>query len=536
MLPDLTIVGLHIDVCRNFQTKDQLLKTIDLLAWYKLNTLHLYLTEDEGWRLEIEGLPELTEIGSKRGHTLDESKWLPPAYGSGPFPDAPGTYGTGYYTREEFKEIIRYAHERHIQVIPSINLPGHARAAIKAMEVRYNRLISNGKKEEAEEFRLIDPDDKSMYRSAQYYNDNVVCVARESVYHFYETVIDDVIEMYAEAGVPLDMIHTGGDEVPEGVWVGSPICQNLLAELPEIKDPKNLQQYFLRRIDKMLKARKLKTGGWEEIVLEKDDNWKYTVNPEFAGTRVIPYVWNSLGGSQDLAYRVANAGYPVVLCPVTNFYFDLAYSNDPDEPGLYWGGFVGERDPWQIAPFDMFYTITKDGMGCDINELDYADMTRINSRAKDNIIGLQAQLWHETVRGTEIMEYYLLPKLVSFAERCWAQAPEWESIPEKQKRGEIMDADWQNFEYSMYEQELPKLHYLNGGFNYRIPPAGAIIEEGYLHALPPNSSLKIRYTLNGNEPDKNSPIFEAPFVLNEEVRLQVFDKTGKYSKVSLIRN
>jgi hexosaminidase len=532
--PRFSYRGLHIDVCRNFQTKEQLLKILDLMAYYKLNTLLLYLTEDEGWRLEIEELPELTATGSKRGHSTDELDMLHPSYGSGPFAEAESNHGTGFYSRKDFKDILHYASERHIDVIPAINLPGHARAAIKAMEARHYFYSQKGMKEEAEEFRLTDPDDKSVYRSAQYYNDNVVCVARESVYHFFETVIDDVLEMYAEAEIPVGMIYTGGDEVPEGAWAGSPLCLELLNKLPGIKDPKNLQQYFLSRINKILLDRNLKTGGWEEIVLKKGDDYIYHVNTDFTEKKVVPYVWNCLNGSQDLAYRIANAGYPLVLCPVINFYFDLAYSNDPEEPGSYWSGFVNERNPWAIAPYNIFFTLTKDEMGCDINPEGYKDMVRLRHNAKENILGLQAQLWHETIRGGDMMEYYLLPKLISFAERCWAEAPVWESVNNINEFKNLMEKSWETFEYTLYEKELPKLSYLNGGYQYRIPPAGAIKKNHKLLILSPNPALEVRYTLGGDTPDVKSPVYDKPIEFNNELKIKVFDKCGKSSKETII--
>lgn len=535
--PRFAYRGQHIDVCRNFQTKEQLLKVIDLMAIYKLNRLHLYLTEDEAWRLEIKGLPELTEVGSRRGHTLDESDHLPPAYGSGALPDVPDNHGTGYYTREDFKEIIKYAHERHIKLIPGINLPGHARAAIKSMEVRYNRLMDEGKESEAEEFRLIDPDDQSIYRSAQFYNDNVVCVARESVYRFYETVIDDVLLMYKEAGVPIDMINTGGDEVPEGAWTKSPLCAELLEKLTDVNDPKNLQKYFFRRIVNMLADRGVKIGGWEEVALVKSENWQYEVNPEFADSNVIPYIWNNLSESQDLAYRVANAGYPVVLSAVSNFYFDLAYSKDPKEPGLAWGGFNDERDAWEIAPYNMFIATTKTGMGKKIDtELEYANMERLTPHSKKNILGLQAQLWHETIKGGEMMEYYLLPKMIAFAERCWSPAPEWGNITDIEKRSVLIDSSWQQFSNTLYYQELPKLNYLNGGYNYRIPPAGFIIQDGYLIANSVSPNLIIRYTTDGSEPDKKSSVYTSPIKATGKLQLKVFDRAGRSGRLSGRKN
>src|SRR5690606_31805629 len=248
--------GLHMDVSRNFQTKETILRTLDLISFYKINRFLLYTTEDEGWRLEIPGLPELTSVGGQRQHTSGkEAPALHPAYGSGPYAGGENNHGTGYYTRADFVEILKYAKARHIKVIPELNFPGHARAAIKAMEARYQRLMKEGREEEANEYRLIDPDDKSEYLSAQSFTDNVVCVARESTFRFYEKVVDEIAKMYKEAGLVLDEFHTGGDEVAEGAWTKSPMALELMKEHPDIKDPKNLQTYFFRELVKRLKKR-----------------------------------------------------------------------------------------------------------------------------------------------------------------------------------------------------------------------------------------------------------------------------------------
>ena len=157
--------GFMLDVARNFHTKASLLRTLDLLARYKLNVLHLHLTEDEAWRVEIPSLPELTSVGARRGHTLDSSRWLPPAYGSGPHIDRP--WGSGFYSRADYTEILRYAAARHIEVVPEVEMPGHARAAIKAMEARARARSQAGDADGAGRYRLSDPDDRSVYTSAQ---------------------------------------------------------------------------------------------------------------------------------------------------------------------------------------------------------------------------------------------------------------------------------------------------------------------------------------------------------------------------------
>ncbi|MDB5148733.1 MAG: beta-N-acetylhexosaminidase [Mucilaginibacter sp.] len=236
-----------LDVARNFQSKQQVLKLLEAMSLYKLNILHLHLTDDEGWRIEIPSLPELTSIGSKRGHTLDSKHHLPPSHGSGPEVDNP--FGTGYYTKADYIEILKYANDRHITVVPEIETPGHARASIKAMNARYDRLAAEGKKAEAEKYLLYDQNDKSDYRSVQYWNDNVIDVSLPSTYNFVETVVSDLISTYKEAGAPLPTIHFGGDEVPANVWEKSPAYLALKATHPEIQGTNDLWYYFYGRVN-----------------------------------------------------------------------------------------------------------------------------------------------------------------------------------------------------------------------------------------------------------------------------------------------
>lgn len=524
--------SLHIDVARSFQTKETILKMLDLMAFYKLNHFMFVLTEDEAWRLEIDALPELTEVASRRGHTTKESvDMLHPSYGSGPFPDNPESYGSGYYSREDYKEILRYANQRHITVIPTVNLPGHSRAAIRAMEARYQRFMKEGNEEKANEFRLIDPDDQSKYNSAQSYNDNIVCVARESVYKFYETVIDAIIKLHDEAGVPLKYFHTGGDEVPEGAWAGSPMCQELIKTLPEISDFKNLQAYFFRRAVDILQRKGIKIGGWEEVALLKTESGGYIPNPEFIGKDVIPWAWNNMGQWADLSYRFANAGYPVIMCDVSNFYFDCAYNKDPYEPGHYWAGFVDTRNAWQFAPYNSFITNLHTSMGRKIDpDVEFANRERLKPGAANNIVGLQAQLWAETIKGPKMLEYYALPKLIGFAETAWAKARSWENQSNPAIRYRQMDEGWNIFANALAKRELPRLAGIFGGFNYRIPQPGAVVENGTLKANVEYPGLIIRYTTDGSEPDRNSMKYDGPVNVSGEVLLKAFDPAGRSSR------
>ena len=533
--PRLKFRGLHVDVSRNFQTKETILRILDMMSFYKLNRFLFYTTEDEGWRLEIEDLPELTSVGAQRHHTENmNDPVLHPSYGSGPEAYADGTYGSGYYTREDFIEILKYADARHITVIPELNFPGHARAAIKAMEARYERLMAEGDEEAANEYRLIDPEDNSKYYSAQNFKDNVVCVARESVYRFYEKVVDEIAEMYAEAGLEMNDFHAGGDEVAEGAWTGSPMALDLLKEHPEVGDPKNLQAYFFGELLKRLEKRNLRVHGWEEVALLKQDDGSYISNPAFAGRNVIPYIWNNLW-DYDLGYRLANAGYEVVLCNVTNFYFDLAYNKDPLEPGLYWGGFVKTRDAWTFAPYDYYKTTLKSNNGrpFDIDK-EFANVERLKPEARKNILGIEAQLWSETLKGQDMIEYYYLPKLMGFAESAWSKERKWETIENRKAREAIMDDDWNAFANALGQRELPRLNYINKGYNYRIPLPGAIIEGGMMKANVEFPGLDIRYTTDGSEPNSDSPIYSEPVKVDGEVRLKAFDASGRSSRTTVV--
>ncbi|MCZ6521195.1 MAG: family 20 glycosylhydrolase, partial [Bacteroidetes bacterium] len=525
--PAFTYRGMHLDVGRNFNNKETVLRLLDLMAFYKLNKFLFNLTEDEGWRLEIEELPELTQIGAFRGHTLDDSEHLIPAYGSGP--DRKNKFGSGFFSREDFKEIIRYAYDRHIEVIPEYNMPGHSRAAIKSMEYRYRKYMAEGNEDKALEYRLLDPDDKSVYSSAQHFTDNVVCVCRESVYRFYETVLDDIIEMYQEAEVPLKMVHTGGDEVPSGPWEGSPICQEFLKENSQIDNPRNLQSYFFGRILPLLRERNLITGGWEEVAMTFLEDGGWEPNTQFAGPQVVPYVWNSLRGNEDLGYQLANAGYPTVLCNVTNFYFDLAYDKDPREPGLYWGGFVHTKEAFEFIPYDVFKSTKEDVSGRPFDQAtDFEGMERLKEDQKSNIIGLQGQLWSETIKGRDMLETYYLPKMLGLAERAWVGQAEWGTVQDQESREKAVDHDWNIFVNTLARRELVRLEQFNGGYNFHLPAPGASIDKGKLRANSSYPGLTIRYTTDGSEPNVNSSLYIEPVeVPSGSVKLKVFNGQGR---------
>ncbi|MDE5636910.1 MAG: family 20 glycosylhydrolase, partial [Alistipes sp.] len=348
--PDMRHRGIMFDIARNFTPKEEIYRLIDLLSLYKMNVLHLHLSDDEGWRLEIPGLEELTEVGARRGHTLAEQEFLAPLYGSGRNADA-GAPGSGFLTRDEFIGILRYAAARHIDIIPEIDVPGHSRAAIKAMNARYARYAATDP-ERAAEYLLTDPDDRSVYRSAQDYSDNVIDIGMESSYAFVRKVIGEIRAMYAEAGAALTAFHIGGDEVPRGAWQGSPSSLSFM-ERNGLADVHQLKNHFVRWLYDELGAHGIRLTGWQEIVMLPDGK---SVDTELPGRNILSYAWSTMPeyGRDEIPYALANAGYPVILANVTNLYLDLAYDKHWMERGHRWGGYIDIVSTFDVVPYDIY--------------------------------------------------------------------------------------------------------------------------------------------------------------------------------------
>lgn len=532
--PAFAYRGIMLDVARNYHQPETVRKLIAAMGFYKLNKLHLSLTNDEAWRLEIPGFPELTEVGGNRGHTADSKDHLIPAYGSGPYPDPDEGSGSGFLTRDEFVELLKYAATHHVEVIPEINFPGHTRAAIFAMEARYERLMNEGRIEEAELYRLADPDDRSVYNSAQNFNDNISCVCKEAPFLFYAKVVEELIKMYQDAGLKLKMVHTGGDEVPANSWTESPICREFLKTHPEIDGPAQLQAYFEGRLLELFRERGLIMAGWEEIALVKNDEGRWIPNPEFAEKGMLPFVWNSLGNSLDLGNRIANAGYPVVLCNVDNFYMDLAYNHHPAEPGHYWGGFVNTRRAFTFAPYDVFKTVLTDRFRRPVDPAGFEDMEPLKTDARKQIKGLQGPIWSETIKSKEMLEYYYLPKMLGLAERAWSGQAEWGTISDRDKRIDAINRDWSAFAHTIALREMPRLDYIFGGYHYRLPAPGAVVKDDLLFANVDFPGLSIRYTTDGSVPDANSPLYEGPLKAVSNVTLRTFDTRGRGSLLTRV--
>lgn len=394
--PDLGLRGFMLDVVRDFRSKEEVFKVLDIMASYKLNLLHFHLGDDESWCLEIPGLPDLTAFS---GHhrlpdwDLQETSALKPT--------ANGRVGnTTFYTEQEYKEILRYAWERRIRVVPEFDAPGHSRSSIKAMQA-YERKTSDAT------FRLQDPADTSRYWSAQDFTDNVLDPELPGVYAFYSVVFEDVVRMHEEAGVPLLGIHIGGDEVPGGCWAG--------------RNRSQVKDRFTRSMIALAREHGVKLAGWQEMV----ENLEPKTLEHLKRHLLFVNAWSTRGENADLPARLANEGIPVLLSNVQHAYVDLAYSDDPSEIGLHWGGFVDERKSYALPVWD------------------YPGLQH-----PENIVGAEALLWSENIRSFDNATYQMLPKALGVWERAWNGEKAW-------KDEESFQKDFNQFYSIVKKKEMP---------------------------------------------------------------------------------
>jgi hexosaminidase len=516
--------GFQLDVARNFHDKQTVFKWLDLMARYKLNTFHFHLTDDEGWRLEIAGLPELTSIGAVRCHSPKPGVCLQPAYGSGPDPKDPS--GSGYYTRADYVEILRYAKARHIEVIPEIEMPGHARAAVQAMEARYRRMQAAGR-QDAAKYLLNDLEDRSVYRSAQYYTDNVINPGLDSSFTFIEHVVAQVAAMHRAAGAPLRTIHMGGDELANGAWERSPASLARMRK-EKLESTADLWDYFYERVDGILRKHAVATSGWEELAARKTKlagRNRLIPNPRFTQRGFTAWVWNNTRGAEDLAYRLANGGYDIVLAPVSSMYMDMSYNPNPEEPGVNWNDYVELDQVYGFIPFDMLKNapdaarVGKDGL------TDYGQR---------RVRGLEATLFTETVREPGRIDYLVMPRLLAVAERAWAPDPAWALEPDPDKAAALQRRAWSGFVNALGQRVLPRLDLEQPGVAYRIAPPGLLLDGEQLlvnHVLP---GMTLRYTSDGSEPTADSRPVTGPIMDRGVIKAAAFDRTGRRGLVASI--
>lgn len=339
--------GAMLDPARHFIAKENILKFIDVLAMQKMNVLHLHLTDDQGWRMQIRKYPLLTEVGSRRSQTRVGHEREKKGFDGKP-------HG-GFYTQEDLREIVAYAAERFVTVVPEIEMPGHATAAIAA----YPELGNTGRKIEV---------------SAQWGIHKDVFNVEEKTIRFLQDVLDEVLSVF-----PSKYIHVGGDEVPLDQWKASPAAQARMKELG-LKQEVELHGYFIRRMDEFLRKRGRRLIGWDEIL-------EGGVDPSAA-------VMSWRGSKGGIA--AARAGHDVVMAPNTHTYFDYYQAKDPNEP-LAIGGFLPLERVYSFDPVPA--------------ELKMHEVKRI--------LGTQGQLWSEYIPTFEHLEYMAFPRLTALAEVAW---------------------------------------------------------------------------------------------------------------------
>ncbi len=346
--PRIGYRALLLDVGRHFFGPEEVKSVIDLMAMHKLNRLQWHLTEDQGWRIEIRKYPELT----RRGAWRDRSD-LRPAEDGRPEKD-PQPYG-GYYTRQQVREIVRYAADRFIEIVPEIEMPGHAMAALAS----YPWLGCLGEGYEVPSLWGVKED--------------VYCAGKDSTFVFLEDVLTEVTDLF-----PYGLVHIGGDECPKARWKECPRCQRRMRD-EDLGSEEELQSYFVRRIERFLASRNRRMVGWDEIR-----------QGGLSETAIVL----SRKREQGLRSALEN-GNDVIMTPYLNCYFDYYQGSRETEP-LAFGGFLPLRTAYDLDPFEG-----------------------LNAEQSRRILGVQCNLWTEFVATLDHAEYMLLPRLAAFAERAW---------------------------------------------------------------------------------------------------------------------
>ena len=497
--PDFGYRGLMLDISRNYTSFDDIKRTIDLMAAYKLNVFHFHFADDEAWCLEIPGLPELTEVGAVRENTYDEKN-------AGNMALIYGGYdlrkhlkrNDQFITRSQFIELLKYAQKQGVRVIPEVDAPGHSRAAIVSMMARSKKYIDTDHNE-ALRYKMWDEGDTSKFCSAQGYGDNVLNIALPGTYRFMEKVFDEILDMYREAGVKLEVFHFGGDEVAHGALEGSPEARKFM-EQNGMKTMHELSEFFVDRMSAYIAMHGVKAGAWQEAALKHSDDFNRRVAPRFG----LVNAWSTNGSSDYVPYTLANAGYPVVMSNVRNFYLDMVYTPHQDEQGLRWGGWCNEFTAWSALPYNTYRSAREGERG---EAVDLATITngKPTLKKRECLIGVQAQIWAETIRNYSMVQRYTFPKVLGMVERGWNASPAW---GEGATNEALYKAEMAKYNLRIGTRELPRLARHSVDFHVNQP--GIIVENGKLKANTCYPGMTVRYTLDGSDPGENSPVWKAP--------------------------
>lgn len=466
--PRFAYRGLMLDVCRHFSPVEYIYKFIDMLAMHKMNTFHWHLTDDQGWRIEIKKYPKLTEIGSKRKETLVDYYYVN-------YPQVfDGKEHGGYYTQEQIKAIVDYAASKFITVIPEIEMPGHAIAAIAS----YPELSCT-------------PDSTCDVTGTWGVFEQVFCPS-DTTFQFLEGVMDEVMDLF-----PSKYIHIGGDECPKTAWINSEYCQSLIKQLglkddvtPNVIDGKKhtkeekLQSYFITRMEKYLNSKGRNIIGWDEI-LEGGLAPNATVMS-----------WRGVEGGLN----AAKAGHNAIMTPNPYAYLDQ-YQEEPEIAPVTIGGYNTLKKTYSYNPVPD-----------DANEL-----------VKKHIIGVQGNIWTEYMPGNDNRDYQAFPRAVAIAETGWTLNA---------------NKNWNNFCQRMVEDfrrmDVKNVkacrNFFDVNINTHVDETNTL--KVVLESFYPNA--EIHYTTNGSVPTVESAIYNQPFALSGEmdVKAAAFKDGKMLGKVS----
>ena len=437
--------GMHLDVSRHFFPKEFVMRYIDLIAMYKLNTFHWHLTDDNGWRIEIKKYPKLMQVAA--WHVDHEN--LP--WGERPQqkPDEKATYG-GYYTQDQVREIVEYAKQRYVTIIPEIEMPAHSVEVLAA----YPSLSCTGGP------FTVPP-------GSYWPNTDILCAGNDSVFTFLEDVLTEVIGLF-----PSQYIHVGGDEADKTRWKACPKCQARIKS-EGLKDEKELQSYFIKRIEKFLISKNRKMIGWDEIL-------EGGLAPE-----ATVMSWRGVDGG----ITAAKQGHDVIMTPTSHCYFDYYQGDREFEPKAI-GGFLSLKKVYHYEPTP-------------------SELTKEQSKY---ILGAQGNVWTEFIPTIEHAEYMAIPRMIGLSEVVWTskELKNWKDFQQRMK--------------SQYQRlDFMKVNYCKGSFKVDIKTSWdrkKQIINAILESEQPD--VQINYTLNGNDPTEKSPVYNGPV----EIKSNSYMKAG----------
>jgi len=439
--------GMHLDVSRHFFPKEFIKKYIDLIAMYKLNTFQWHLTDDNGWRIEIKKYPKLTETGAWRVDHED-LPWTERA------PQKPGekaTYG-GFYTQDDIREIVQYAKDRYVTIIPEIEMPAHSVAALAA----YPQFSCTGGP-----FTVL---------PGNYWpNQDILCTGNDSTFLFLQDVLTEVVALF-----PSEYIHIGGDEADKTRWKECPKCQARMKS-EGLKDEKELQSYFIKRIEKFLVTKNRKMIGWDEIL-------EGGLAPE-----ATVMSWRGIEGG----IAAARQGHDVIMTPTSYCYLDY-YQADPGFEPKAIGGFVPLKKVYSYEPTP-------------------GELTKAEARF---ILGTQGNVWTEYIPTPQYAEYMAVPRMIALAEVGWSakELKNWTSFRER------LSDHFKRLDYL-------DVNYSKGSFKVDVSTSFDK-EKNVLKARleTEQPGLPIHYTLDGSDPSSKSPVYAEPLEIkgNSYIKAGIF--------------